>query len=127
MKGRDRVILITDSLRACGLGDGPSELGGQTVYVKGERALLQDGTIAGSVATMDTCLRRFRENTQAPVEDVVQMATKNPACDLGIYAERGLIAVGKRADLTIFDADFHISDTIVGGVHVFHQKRGEQR
>ncbi len=127
MKGRDRVILITDSLRACGLGDGPSELGGQTVYVKGERALLQDGTIAGSVATMDTCLRRFRENTQASIEEVVQMATKNPACDLGIYAERGSIAVGKHADLTIFDADFHISDTIVGGVHVFHQKRGEER
>lgn len=115
VKGRDRVILITDALRACGIGDGPSELGGQRVFVQGERATLADGTIAGSVATMNRCLRLFRENTGAGIAETVALATKNPAEDLGIYAEVGSLSPGKRADITIFDEDLAIYDTIVGG------------
>lgn len=115
VKGKDRVILITDALRACGMGDGPSELGGQQVFVKGELATLADGTIAGSVATMNRCLRLFLENTGARVADAVAMVTKNPAEDLGIYAEVGSLAPGKRADITIFDEQLAIYDTIVGG------------
>lgn len=115
VKGRDRVILITDALRACGLGDGPSELGGQQVFVQGERATLADGTIAGSVATMNRCLRLFLENTGASVADAVAMVTKNPAEDLGIYGERGSLTPGKRADITIFDEQIAVYDTIIGG------------
>lgn len=115
VKGRDRVILITDALRACGLGDGPSELGGQRVFVQGERATLADGTIAGSVATMNRCLRLFLENTGASVADAVAMVTKNPAEDLGIYGERGSLTPGKRADITIFDEQIAVYDTIIGG------------
>ena len=115
VKGRDRVILITDALRACGLGDGPSELGGQRVFVQGERATLADGTIAGSVATMNRCLRLFLENTGASVADAVAMVTKNPAEDLGIYGERGSLMPGKRADITIFDEQIAVYDTIIGG------------
>lgn len=115
VKGKDRVILITDALRACGLGDGPSELGGQRVFVQGERATLADGTIAGSVATMNRCLRLFLENTGASVADAVAMVTKNPAEDLGIYGERGSLTPGKRADITIFDEQIAVYDTIIGG------------
>lgn len=115
VKGRDRVMLITDALRACGLGDGPSELGGQRVFVQGERATLADGTIAGSVATMNRCLRLFLENTGASVADAVAMVTKNPAEDLGIYGERGSLTPGKRADITIFDEQIAVYDTIIGG------------
>lgn len=115
VKGKDRVILITDALRACGMGDGPSELGGQRVFVQGERATLADGTIAGSVATMNRCLRLFLENTGASVADAVAMVTKNPAEDLGIYGERGSLTPGKRADITIFDEQIAVYDTIIGG------------
>lgn len=115
VKGKDRVILITDALRACGMGDGPSELGGQQVFVQGERATLADGTIAGSVATMNRCLRLFLENTGASVADAVAMVTKNPAEDLGIYGERGSLTPGKRADITIFDEQIAVYDTIIGG------------
>ncbi len=115
VKGKDRVILITDALRACGMGDGPSELGGQQVFVKGELATLADGTIAGSVATMNRCLRLFLENTGASVADAVAMVTKNPAEDLGIYGERGSLTPGKRADITIFDEQIAVYDTIIGG------------
>ena len=59
-KGLDRVELITDSMRACLLGEGKSELGGQTVYVKDGRATLEDGTLAGSILTMDRAVRNIR-------------------------------------------------------------------
>ena len=115
VKGRGGILLITDSLRACGVGDGPSELGGQKVLVRGELATLEDGTIAGSVAAMNRCVRFFRENTGASVPEVVELVTKNPAEDLGLYDQLGSIAPGKRADFAIFDEEIRIFAAIVGG------------
>lgn len=112
---KDHLILITDSLRACGLGDGPSELGGQKVFVKGTLATLEDGTIAGSVLCMNDGLRIFRENTGAPIEEVVTAVTKTPAKELGLYDELGSLSVGKNADITIFDDALKIQRTIVAG------------
>lgn len=112
---KDHLILITDSLRACGLGDGPSELGGQKVFVKGTLATLEDGTIAGSVLCMNDGLRIFRENTGAPIEEVVTTVTKTPSKELGLYNELGSLSVGKRADITIFDDALKIQRTIVAG------------
>lgn len=112
---KDHLILITDSLRACGLGDGPSELGGQKVFVKGTLATLEDGTIAGSVLCMNDGLRIFRKNTGAPIEEVVTAVTKTPAKELGLYDELGSLSVGKNADITIFDDALKIQRTIVAG------------
>ena len=112
---KDHLILITDSLRACGLGDGPSELGGQKVFVKGTLATLEDGTIAGSVLCMNDGLRIFRENTGAPIEEVVTAVTKTPAKELGLYGELGSLSAGKNADITIFDDALKIQRTIVAG------------
>lgn len=114
-KGGRNIILITDSLRACGVGDGPSELGGQKVFVKGELATLEDGTIAGSVATMNRCIKIFWENTGAPLARVIEMATKTPAAELNLYDELGSLEAGKRADIVIFDDDVKIKQTIIGG------------
>ena len=106
-------------MSACGIGDGVYEFGGHEVTVTGERALLADGTIAASIATMNRCIHRFWQNTGASIADVITTVTKTPARDLGIYAERGSLAPGKRADLTIFDDDVQIFATIVGGRRVF--------
>lgn len=114
-KGGKNIILITDSLRACGIGDGPSELGGQKVFVKGELATLADGTIAGSVATMNRCVRHFWENTGAPLGQIIEMVTKTPAEELGLYGELGSLEKGKRADLVLFDEQVNIKHTIIGG------------
>ncbi|MCI6284099.1 MAG: N-acetylglucosamine-6-phosphate deacetylase [Selenomonas sp.] len=119
LKGRDGLILVTDSMSACGIGDGVYEFGGHEVTVTGERALLADGTIAASIATMNRCIHRFWQNTGASIADVITTVTKTPARDLGIYAERGSLAPSKRADLTIFDDDVQIFATIVGGRRVF--------
>lgn len=112
---KDHLILITDSLRACGLGDGPSELGGQKVFVKGTLATLEDGTIAGSVLCMNDGLRIFHENTGAPIEEVITTVTKTPAKELGLYDRLGSLSVGKLADITIFDDTLQIQRTIVDG------------
>ena len=113
------IIPITDSMRACGLSDGISELGGQRVYVKGTLATLEDGTIAGSVLRMNDGLRILRENTGAEIAAIVEMATRTPAEELGVYGELGSLSVGKYADIAIFDEEFRIRRTIVGGRDCF--------
>jgi N-acetylglucosamine-6-phosphate deacetylase len=115
-KGPEKIILITDAMRAALLGDGESELGGQKVYVHGPKATLADGTIAGSVLTMNQALRNFKANTGASLTEVVAMATLNPARELGLDKILGTLEVGKAADLTIFDENFQIKQTFINGV-----------
>ncbi|WP_019555587.1 N-acetylglucosamine-6-phosphate deacetylase [Propionispira raffinosivorans] len=121
IKGKEQLILITDSMRACMLPDGESELGGQVVIVKDQIARLRDGTIAGSVLTMNEAIRRFWLNTGVPLQDVIRLVTINPAKELLIYDKMGSIAVGKEANLTIFDDNIFISQTIVEGGVVYQQ------
>ncbi len=118
-KPEGKLILITDAIRAKGLGDGVSELGGQTVYVKNGEARLADGTLAGSVLRMNEAVRNLVQRVGVPFERAVDAATKDPARDLGILGEAGTISVGKRADFTVLDADFRVLLTVVGGETVY--------
>ena len=115
VKPRSEIILITDSIRACGIGNGISELGGQKVFVKGNLATLEDGTIVGSVAKMNEVLRIFCENTGFDIASGVELVTKNPAVELNVFDQLGSLEVGKAADITIFDDDFNIRKTFVRG------------
>ena len=114
-KPRSEIILITDSMRACGLGDGVSELGGQKVFVKGNLATLADGTLVGSVAKMNEVLKNFCANTGFDVAAGVELITKNPAVELKIFDKLGSLEVGKAADITLFDDDFNIKKTFIDG------------
>ena len=116
VKPRSQIILITDSLRACGLGDGLSELGGQKVFVKGNLATLEDGTLAGSVATMNNVLKNFCTNTELNVAAGVELITKNPAVELNVYDKLGSLEVGKAADITLLDDSFNVMKTFIGGI-----------
>ncbi len=115
VKNRNEIILITDSLRACGLGDGVYDLGGQSVNVKGELAILNDGTIAASVAAMNRVVKNFQVNAGLNIAEVVELVTKNPAVELNIYDKVGSIEIGKAADIIIFDDDLKIKNAIVDG------------
>ncbi len=115
IKPRDQIILITDSLRACGLGDCESELGGQKVFVKNGVARLANGNLAASVAPMNEVVRNFQRNTGASVAQVVELATKNLAKLLGVFDSIGSIETGKAADFIFLDSDFNIQRAIIDG------------
>ncbi len=119
MKRGRHIVLITDSMRAAGLGDGESELGGQKVFVRDGIARLAGGTIAGSVLTMDRAVWNFMENTGCGIPAAVFCATQAAAESIGLGAELGSLTPGKRADITIFDEKLHIQKTIVDGEIVF--------
>ena len=99
--GDDRIILISDSMRATGLEDGDYTLGGQDVKVTGNLAALSDGTIAGSVTNLLDCMRTAVLSMGIPLESAVKCAAVNPARSVGIYAEHGSISVGKKADVVL--------------------------
>ncbi len=120
-KPHDRVILITDSMRAKGLADGISELGGQTVYVKNGEARLENGTLAGSILRMNDAICNLVTKANVPLEDAVDFATVNPARHLGIDRECGSIEIGKRADFVVLDRNFEVVATYVGGKAVYQR------
>ncbi|MCH3972892.1 MAG: N-acetylglucosamine-6-phosphate deacetylase [Oscillospiraceae bacterium] len=112
--GEDRTIIISDSMRAAGMPDGLSELGGQPVYVREHRAYLKDGTIAGSTTDM---LQEVKNLIAfgVPVKQVIKSATINPAREIGQAGRIGSIAPGRRADLTVFDKDWNLRFVMQGG------------
>ena len=102
-----RVILVSDSMRATGLGDGEYSLGGQNVRVKGKKAVLAGGTIAGSVTNLFDCMKHCIE-IGIPIEKAVAAATLTPARALEADHLIGMIAVGRKADLVIADDSFRL-------------------
>ena len=110
---QDRLIVVTDAMRAGCMRNGTYELGGQKVVVKDDRAVLQDGTLAGSVLRLNEGLLKLKEHTSMSLIEVVNSATKLPAQKLGIA--KGELKTGYDADIVIFDEDFSIMSTIVGG------------
>lgn len=122
VKGYDRICLVTDAISAAGLPDGQYTLGDLPVFVENEVARLADGTLAGSTLTMERAVKNFMEFTGCSLPEAVRCATLNPARLLGIDDRKGSLAVGKDADLVIFDEDFRVHYTILGGKIVYARK-----
>lgn len=118
-KPHNKFTLITDAMRAKGMPDGLSELGGQEVFVKNGEARLKDGTLAGSVLKMNVAVKNLVEKVGVTFEDAIDFATRNPAENIGVINERGTIEVGKRADFTVLDNNFEVLYTVVGGKVVY--------
>ncbi len=118
-KPHDKYTLITDAMRAKGMPDGKSELGGQEVFVNNGEARLADGTLAGSVLKMNVAVKNLVEKAGVPFTDAIDFATYNPAKNIGVLNERGTIEVGKRADLTVLNSDFEVLYTLVNGKIVY--------
>lgn len=119
IKGVNKVILITDSMRAGCMKDGVSELGGQKVIVKDNSARLEDGTLAGSILTLNKAVKNMVENTNLNIYQAISMVSLNSAKDIGISDRKGSIEEGKDADIVIFDEGYNVSHTIVEGNTVF--------
>ena len=104
MFGKDRIILISDSMMATGKPDGIYSLGGQEVQVHGNKATLTvDGAIAGSVTNLFNCMKFTVKEAGLPFEEVVACATENPAKAVGLWEKYGSIDNGKYADCVIVD------------------------
>lgn len=121
--GPDRTALVTDSMRGAGMPDGESVLGGLEnglkVIVEDGVAKLPDRTaFAGSVATMERLVKNMVQLAGASLTDAVKMATETPARIVGL-TDRGTLEIGKRADIVLFDDEFRVSRTIVGGRTVY--------
>ena len=115
MFGADRVILISDSMRATGLTDGQYTLGGQDVFVKGPKATLADGTIAGSATDLMGCMRVAVQKMGISLEDAVGCATMNPAKEIGVYDRCGSITPGKDADFVLLDSELNVKAVYING------------
>ena len=118
-KPADKLTLITDAMRAKGIPDGESELGGQKVFVKNGEARLADGTLAGSVLRMNRAVQNVVEKVGVPFTQAVDYATINPAKMLGIDGETGSIKVGKNADFTVIDKNYDVLLTVRDGEVIY--------
>lgn len=119
MMGADRMILISDSMRATGMPDGQYTLGGLDVKVVGKLAtLVSDGAIAGSATNLMDCMRTVVKEMGIPLETAVACATMNPAKSLGVYEEYGSITEGKKANIVLLDKDLELQAVIKDGVRL---------
>ena len=124
IKGVGRISLVTDSMRAAGMPEGPSILGGldggQEVIVEDGVAKLLDRTaFAGSVATADRLVRTMVRTAGCSMADAVRMITENPARVMGISDRKGALKAGMDADVVIFDENVNIKNTIINGKIVY--------
>ncbi|MDQ6832174.1 MAG: N-acetylglucosamine-6-phosphate deacetylase [Chloroflexota bacterium] len=123
MKHASRIALVTDMMAAAGMPPGTYTLGGQAVRVDGTSARLADGTLAGSLLTMDQAVRNILEWVRINLADSLRMASETPARLLGL-TNVGAIREGMDADLVLLDRDIRVQATIIRGDVVY--ERGTQ-
>jgi len=117
LKGPERICLVTDSMKATGLGDGEYRVGKLDVVVKkGQARLKESGALAGSVLTLNRAVKNIVNWTGVSISQAVAMASLNPARILGLGEVVGSIAAGKAANLAVFDREFNVIDTLLGGI-----------
>ncbi len=112
----DRLMLITDAIRAAGLQDGQSELGGQIVTVQHGIARLPSGTLAGSVLTMDQAVKNAVK-AGLSLEQAVRLASTHPANYLGL-PNKGRLEIGTDADIVVLDDALEVQSVYVGGQRI---------
>ncbi len=125
-KQSEGLILITDSMRAKCLKNGKYDLGGQEVTVKNGKAVLEDGTLAGSILKLGHAVKNIISYTGCSLEDAIEMASVNPAKQLNIYDRKGSIAVGKDADIVILDEELEVYMTLCRGALAFKREENSK-
>ena len=118
----DRLNLISDSLRCAGMPDGDSELGGQPIVMKGGRATLLDGTLAGSSISLLDAVRNV-VYFGLPLAGAVYAASTAPALAAGL--EAGAIGIGRSADLVVLDRELELRAVFVDGEAAYRKNEGE--
>ena len=126
IKGSDNLILITDSIRGAGMPEGSEyEQDGRKVRCFKGSARLSDGTLAGSILTMDQALANLREFTSESLAELWPCTSLTPARAIHMDKEIGSITIGKRADLVLLSEDGQVMETIVAGKTVYRSSTGD--
>ncbi len=113
------VILITDAIRAAGLPEGEYRLDERTVNIRDGAVRLPDGTLAGSILTMERALQNLCSATGRPLADLWMTSSLNAARAIGISSHKGSLEAGKDADLVLLDEYFQVHLTVAQGEIVF--------
>lgn len=119
LKGSSGIILVSDSIRAGGMHEGEYEFADQKIYMKGKKAFLADGTLAGSTLTLNLAVKNMIEAAGAKITEAIRMASLNPVKVLNLENRKGILAVGKDADIVVLNSSFEVEKTIIGGKLVF--------
>lgn len=112
--GEDGTVIVSDSMKAAGCPDGEYDLGGQPVFVRDGKALLEDGTIAASTSNLHEELKNVI-SFGIPVKQAIKSVSINPAKAIRVDKETGSIEEGKFADLVVMDKDWNIKLVMVKG------------
>ena len=122
-KGVDKVHLITDNTSWAGMPNGTYEDGDRTIIKEDQRVYSVDGTLVGSVATMDFCVGNVVRSLGLSLSEAVRMASLNPAVLIGMQDRKGSLEPGKDADLVVLDEKLEVHTTMVMGVEVYLAER----
>jgi N-acetylglucosamine-6-phosphate deacetylase len=126
-KGPEKICLITDSMKATGVGDGVYRWGEQEIEVLGKRATIRGSEIlAGSVLSLNVAVKNMIEWTGVSTNQAINMASLNPANVLGLGDEIGSIQTGKLANLVVLDRDFNVVDTLLRGKSVLGKRNNDE-
>lgn len=113
--GDDRIIMISDTMRAAGMEDGQFDLGGQAVTVKGNLAVLEDNTLAGSVTNLMDCVRTAVRKMGIPLASAIKCAAVNPVRAIGLLQDYGTLTPGKYANIVILNKDLGLETVLHRG------------
>lgn len=119
LKGSSGIILVSDSIRAGGMHEGEYEFADQKVIMRQNIATLEDGTLAGSTLTLNVAIKNIVETVGAKLTDAVRMASLNGAKVLSLAKRKGILAVGKDADIVIMNSTYDVEMTILKGEIVY--------
>lgn len=123
-KGKDKICLMTDCIRAGGLTDGEYVFGEQTVVVTGSVVRVKSGSLAGSTLKLINAIRNVIDKAGVNELDAVNMASLVPARILKLEDSRGSIETGKKANFTVVDDEWRVIMTIVNGKVVYKSDEG---
>src|SRR5690606_32383416 len=118
-KGPSGVILVTDAVRAAGLPEGDYALDERTITVRDGAVRLPDGTLAGSILTMDRALQNVLAATGRPLSELWPLTSLNAARAIGLASAKGSLEAGKDADLVLLEPGGQVALTVVGGEVVY--------
>lgn len=121
VKGPERTILVTDAIRGAGMPDGEYLIDDRPITISNGEVRLADGTLAGSVLTMERALKNISLATGRPLRDLWVMSSLNAAREIGVSYRKGSLEAGKDADLVLLDENCEVEMTMAEGEIVFER------